>query len=78
MKNDTIRKDILNIWQKGRLITIYEEWFKRFLDEERAIAGNKTFTFSSKGKRIFLKCLLEKELTESELEYMKEYGVKKW
>ena len=71
-------EDQLNVLQKGRIITIFDEWFKGFLDDERAIAGNKLFTFSSKAKRIFLKNILCDDLSDSELEYMKNYGVKKW
>ena len=66
----------LNWYQKGRIITIFKHYFYRFLDDEKALAGNKLYTFSSNARRVFLKDLLGKKLTKKDLEFKKEYGIK--
>ncbi|MEK6884173.1 MAG: hypothetical protein AABY22_31375 [Nanoarchaeota archaeon] len=66
----------LNLHQRGRIIIIFREYFKSFLDEERAILGNKLYTFSSNARRVFLKDLLGKKLNKRDLEFKEEHSIK--
>jgi len=67
--------DKLNYLQKGRIITIFDKYFKAFLEKERALAGNKLYAFSTNAKRVFLKELIGDELTKKDLELLEEYGI---
>lgn len=72
------KEEELGWYQRGRLITIFREYFKSFLCKEKALAGNKLYTFSSRARRIFLKDLLGEKLSKKDLEFKKEYGIKNY
>ncbi len=69
-------KEKLSPYQKGRIITILSHYFYKFLDDEKAIAGNKLYTFSTNAKRILKKDLIGEKLTKADLRFKEEYRIK--
>lgn len=63
-------------FDKGRIITVFNKYFNAFLDDERAISGNKIYSFTGRIRRIFLKELLGEPLSKRDTNYKEEYGVK--
>lgn len=62
--------------EEKRLTRIYKKWFVAFLCRDRSIAGNKLYTFPTNARRVFLKELLNKKLTERDKMFKKSYGVR--
>lgn len=63
-------------YEKGRVITVVDKWFRAFKSDDKAIAGNKLYTFPSRARTIFKKELLGMELSKKDIEYMTSYGIK--
>jgi len=58
--------------ERRRVITIFEKYFRCFLDRKRTWSRNKKYLFPARIKRVFLKELLGYELSKLDL-YLKNY-----